>query len=144
MSGIRSKNTRPERLLRSALHARGFRFRLHVPDLPGKPDIVLAKYHAVINIHGCFWHGHHCHYFKHPRTNAEFWLGKIEANRLRDQKVKAQLRSLGWRTLIVWECATREHPPAALAETVADWLFSSNTTGEIEIRNNELVITAAA
>ena len=73
MSGIRSKNTKPERLLRSALHARGFRFRLHVPDLSGKPDIVLAKYHAVINIHGCFWHGHHCDYFKHPKTNAEFW-----------------------------------------------------------------------
>ena len=144
MSGIRSKNTKPERLLRSALHARGFRFRLHVRDLPGTPDIVLTRYHAVINIHGCFWHGHSCRYFKPPKNNAEFWLGKIEANRSRDRKIRAELLSSGWRTLVVWECATRDYPVEILTGKVVDWIFSSNTNGETEVRNDELVIAPAS
>ena len=80
MSGIRGKNTRPELLIRKGLHARGFRFRLHDKRLPGKPDLVLPKYSAVIFVHGCFWHGHDCHLFKWPQSRREFWRKKITRN----------------------------------------------------------------
>lgn len=107
MSGIRGKNTSPERLIRSELHRRGFRFRLHYKGLPGKPDIVLPKYRAVILVNGCFWHGHKCHLFKWPATNEEKWRRKIEGNVIRDQDNIAAVRGAGWRTLVVWECALR-------------------------------------
>jgi DNA mismatch endonuclease, patch repair protein len=84
MAGIRGKNTRPEMLVRRALHAHGYRFRLHRKDLPGKPDIVLPKYRAVIFVHGCFWHGHDCHLFKWPKTREDFWIQKIKNNQERD------------------------------------------------------------
>ncbi len=107
MSGIRAKNTRPEVFLRKGLHALGFRFRLHAKDIPGKPDIVLPKFRALINVNGCFWHDHGCRYCKTPSTNTEFWLEKLSANRLRDQRtIQLQLDS-GWRCLIIWECAIR-------------------------------------
>jgi len=107
MSGIRSKATRPEIFVRKGLHALGFRFRLHAEDIPGKPDIVLPKFRALINVHGCFWHDHGCRYCKTPSTNTAFWLEKLNANRLRDQRtIQLQLDS-GWRCLIIWECAIR-------------------------------------
>ena len=85
MAGIRGTNTKPELLLRKGLHAQGFRFRLHSTGLPGKPDIVLPRHHAVVFAHGCFWHGHNCHLFKWPSTRPEFWQAKIERNREVDQ-----------------------------------------------------------
>ncbi|WP_028452547.1 very short patch repair endonuclease [Chitinilyticum aquatile] len=127
MSGIRSKDTKPEMLIRKALHARGFRFRLHVKDLPGKPDLVLPKYKAVIFINGCFWHGHDCRYFRLPQTRTEFWRAKIEANRKRDQARLAELQQGGWRILVVWECATRkiasESGQIALIDWIGEWLI---------------------
>lgn len=107
MSGIKGKNTRPEVLVRKILHAEGFRFRIHVGTLPGKPDIVLPKYKVAIFVHGCFWHGHSCRYFKVPKTRTEFWLDKINKNTERDRAHMLELRNQGWRVLIIWECAVR-------------------------------------
>lgn len=107
MAGIKGKDTRPEMLVRRALHARGYRFRLHRKDLPGKPDIVLPKYRTVIFVHGCFWHGHDCHLFKWPKTREEFWREKIGQNMKRDAETVAALWARGWQTIICWECALR-------------------------------------
>jgi DNA mismatch endonuclease (patch repair protein) len=107
MSGIRAKNTRPELFIRKGLHALGFRFRLHRRDIPGKPDIVLPKYRALVVVHGCFWHGHDCRYFKLPATNTEFWDRKIDQNRQRDRRNLTLQLNDGWRCIVVWECAVR-------------------------------------
>lgn len=107
MSGIRSKNTRHEVKIRKALHAAGFRYRLHRRDLPGKPDFTLPRYRAVVFIHGCFWHGHDCHLFKWPSTRPEFWASKIKANRQRDRQAHSELLETGWRVCTIWECAIR-------------------------------------
>ena len=101
MGGIRAKNTQPELAVRRALHALGFRFRLHSGDLPGKPDIVIAKWKAVIFVHGCFWHGHDCPLFKLPSTRPDFWNEKIGRNIERDKAIVEKLKSLGWRILTV-------------------------------------------
>lgn len=102
---VRTKGTSPELALRSALHSVGFRFRLHRKDLPGKPDIVLPKYKYVIFVHGCFWHHHEgCIKSKMPKTNAEFWQNKIQANVTRDKNNQNDLAKLGWQVLVVWEC----------------------------------------
>lgn len=107
MSRIRSVNTRPELTVRSFLHQRGFRFRLHASQLPGKPDIVLHKYQTAIFVHGCFWHSHHrCRNAVFPRTRAAFWRTKILGNKQRDAKAARRLRSLGWKVLTIWECET--------------------------------------
>ncbi|MFP4906044.1 very short patch repair endonuclease [Paraburkholderia sp. BR14261] len=107
MSGIRGRNTKPEKLIRSLLHRRGFRFRLNVRELPGRPDIVLPRRRAVVFVHGCFWHGHNCALFKWPRTRPEFWREKIARNRLNDAKALAALAAQGWRVAVIWECACR-------------------------------------
>lgn len=107
MSGIRGKNTKPEIIIRSQLHRLGFRFRIHNTKLPGKPDIVLKKYRAVIFIHGCFWHRHLCHLFKWPKTHPDFWKKKINNNHARDKKILDQLIELNWRICVVWECAIK-------------------------------------
>ena len=108
MSKIRSKNTKPELTLRKALFARGFRYRLYVPNMPGKPDIVLPKYKTIIFLHGCFWHGHEsCKYACIPKTNTEFWVGKISSNAERDKSNIEQLMTLGWNIITVWECEIR-------------------------------------
>ena len=107
MSGIRGKNTKPELLIRKALFAKGFRYRLHNRRLPGKPDLVFPKYHAVIFIHGCFWHGHDCHLFKWPSTRPEFWKTKINRNREVDIRNYKKLKEDGWRILTIWECAIK-------------------------------------
>ena len=135
MSGIRGKDTRPEVLVRKALHARGFRFRLHVKDLPGKPDIVLPKFRAVIFVHGCFWHGHDCRYFKVPQTRTGFWLDKIGKNQERDRRQVEKLVQQGWRVLVIWECATREHGPAGVersVERIADWLRQGKAPAQMD------------
>lgn len=104
MAGIKGKDTKPEILIRSELHRRGFRFRKNVKDLPGKPDIVLPKYKAVIMVNGCFWHGHECQFFKWPSTRPDFWREKISGNKARDLRNIKELEFLGWRVGVVWEC----------------------------------------
>jgi DNA mismatch endonuclease, patch repair protein len=107
MSGIRGKDTKPEMIVRKGLHAQGFRYKLHQSSLPGKPDLVLPKYGAVVFVHGCFWHGHECALFKWPKSREEFWRKKILGNRKRDHKNQEDLLCGGWRVAIVWECSVR-------------------------------------
>lgn len=115
MSGIRARDTKPEMVVRQFLHAKGFRFRVHRKDLPGRPDLALPRWKSAIMVHGCFWHGHErCRYFRMPASRTDFWSAKIAANVLRDTTAIAALRSLGWRVLVIWECAIRTHPEAAL------------------------------
>jgi DNA mismatch endonuclease, patch repair protein len=110
MSMIRSKNTKPEMLVRKFLHAQGFRYKLHDKKLPGKPDIVLPKYKTVIFIHGCFWHGHkNCRYFVIPKTRPDYWIPKIEKNVLKDLESKMKLKKLGWNVLDIWECDLKKN-----------------------------------
>lgn len=127
MSGIRAKDTRPEMFIRLRLHALGFRYRIHVKDIPGKPDIVLPKHRALIVVHGCFWHGHHCRYFKLPQTRQEFWQQKIASNMARDSRDLAQQLAMGWRVLTVWECAVRANmratPMLDCAALAARWII---------------------
>jgi DNA mismatch endonuclease (patch repair protein) len=105
MSQIKGKNTKPEMIVRRFLHANGFRYRLHVKDLPGKPDIVLPKYKTVIFVNGCFWHGHEgCKYYVVPKTRTEWWLEKINRNIANDQKAYKALKEIGWKIIEVWEC----------------------------------------
>lgn len=132
MAGIRARNTKPEVMLRSALHRRGFRFRLHAKGLPGKPDIVLRRYHAAIFVNGCFWHGHDCLYFKLPATRTEFWREKIAANRRNDVRAIDELCSSGWRVAVVWECATRVAPAGVdnLIDSLAVWITGNDKRGE--------------
>ena len=108
MSRIRGRDTGPELIVRSALHRLGFRFRLHRKDLPGKPDIVLPKWRTVILVHGCFWHRHEgCPFSYAPKSRKDFWNRKFQKNIIRDQRVQRQLRAMGWRVIVVWECQTR-------------------------------------
>lgn len=131
MAGIRSQDTRPEMLLRRALHRDGFRYRLHDKRLPGRPDMTFPRYRAALFVHGCFWHGHAgCRYFKVPSTRREFWVDKIDSNRARDQQVLQALEAAGWRVGIVWECATREKPNASV-EQVEAWLRGSAQRVEV-------------
>lgn len=105
MRKIRSKDTKPEMLVRKFLFSKGFRYRLHDKKLPGKPDIVLPKYKTVIFIHGCFWHGHDgCRYFIVPKTKTEWWINKITANKENDRKASENLVQNGWKVLEIWEC----------------------------------------
>ena len=105
MSRIRSKDTKPEMLVRRFLHKNGFRYRLHVKGLPGKPDIVLTKYKTVIFIHGCFWHGHEgCKYYVVPKTRTEWWVNKIGTNISNDVNAERLLKALGWKVIIIWGC----------------------------------------
>lgn len=105
MSRIRSKDTKPEMLVRRFLFGEGFRYRLHSKKLPGKPDIVLPKYKTVIFVHGCFWHGHeNCKYFVVPKTRTEWWLQKIEKNKANDFKSKRLLKKANWKIITIWEC----------------------------------------
>lgn len=104
MSRIRSQDTKPELWVRSALHKAGFRFRLHRRDLPGRPDLVLPKYQAVIFVQGCFWHAHHCQKGRIPGTRSDFWKAKFDANQRRDARNVRALRAAGWRVLTIWEC----------------------------------------
>lgn len=107
MSRIKGKNTKPEVLVRSILHRMGFRFRLHGKQLPGRPDIVLPKYRAVVFVHGCFWHRHRgCRNCTTPTNRREFWVGKLEGNVARDKLQRQLLITMGWRSIVVWECQT--------------------------------------
>ncbi len=133
MSGIRAKNTRPEITLRKALHAKGFRFRVHVSELPGKPDIVLKKYKAAIFVHGCFWHHHHgCRYATVPKTRPDFWIEKFKQNQSRDDLANLALKKLNWRVAVVWECGIRNSSDMEdCVNALASWLLSASTDLEI-------------
>jgi DNA mismatch endonuclease (patch repair protein) len=134
MRAIGSKNTKQEVSLRKLLHRKGFRYRLHSRNVPGKPDIVFPAHRAVVFVHGCFWHGHDCSLFRLPGTRPEFWSAKIARNGQRDSEVLGQLDSLGWRHLVVWECAIRGQGKSALettADRVAAWLLSRRRRLEI-------------
>jgi DNA mismatch endonuclease (patch repair protein) len=134
MSGIRSRNTKPEILLRTALHRAGFRYRLDDRRLLGRPDLVFPKYRAVLLVHGCFWHRHEgCPKATTPSTNAEFWRTKFERNQLRDQAVRRELLALGWRVAIVWECGIKRAGLTELTSAIDQWL--SGPESEFEFPN---------
>jgi DNA mismatch endonuclease (patch repair protein) len=134
MSRIRGRDTRPELVVRRGLHALGFRFRLHDRRLPGRPDLVFPKFHAVVLVNGCFWHGHDCHLFRVPGTRRDFWEQKIDANRQRDARNLRLLRDGGWRVMIVWECALKGRtrlPVETVIPGIADWLSTDMASSEI-------------
>ena len=135
MSGIRGKDTKPEIIVRRLLHRLGYRFRLHRKDLPGRPDIVLPKWHAVIFVNGCYWHGHEdCHLFRPPKTRTEFWTNKIEGNQVRDRRNYAALEDAGWKVLVIWECAVSKKLSLSgeqLEDTIAAALASSENLIDI-------------
>lgn len=126
MAAIKGKNTKPEITVRKALHARGFRFRLHDEKLPGKPDIVLRKYKAVIFVHGCFWHGHECPDFRWPKTRPAWWRKKIRGNASRDELSIKNLQLAGWRVAKVWECALPKHDQNCVTQLsgLTKWIVS--------------------
>lgn len=114
MQAIRASNTRPEIAVRRTLHALGYRFRLQRRSLPGNPDIVLPKHRLAIFVHGCFWHQHEgCRHAKLPKSRQEYWLPKLARTQQRDQEALLALKGLGWRTLTVWECTTKDQPGLA-------------------------------
>ena len=119
MAAVRSKDTKPELLVRRELHARGYRFRLHRRDLPGTPDIVFPSRKSVIFVNGCFWHGHECLSGALPATRRAFWEAKIARNKDRDAKNRAELEAAGWSVLVVWECDLRQSKPM---DRIVSWL----------------------
>ena len=131
MAAIKGTHTKPELLIRRALHAAGLRYRLHVKDLPGKPDLVFPRYKAVIFVHGCFWHRHDCHLFRWPATRQDFWREKIGRNVVNDQRATATLLEAGWRVATVWECALKGRTRPDFAEAMQRlivWIQSGEQT----------------
>lgn len=127
MSGIRGKDTNPELLIRRGLHRQGLRFRLHVKELPGKPDMVLPRHNVVVFVHGCFWHAHGCRLFKWPKSREQFWRGKLGGNKKRDRKHVRELLALGWRVAVVWECDLKGQTDSARTKTIrklSSWIRS--------------------
>lgn len=117
---VRSGNTNPELVVRRLLHDAGFRFRVHRKNLPGKPDIVLPRYKVVVFVHGCFWHAHPgCKNARVPKSNLEYWVGKLNRNVARDDDTARSLTELGWRRIVVWECQISDH------QTLIEWLSRS-------------------
>ena len=142
MAGIKGKDTKPELVLRRALHARAFRYRLHSRKVRGRPDLVLPKRNAVVFVHGCFWHRHEgCRYATTPITRAEFWHAKFEANVARDSAVRRELLEVGWRVATIWECALRKPVQVDIAvDLLSTWLLSETNTldvGEFEVSAHE-------
>jgi len=129
MSQIQGKNTRPELVIRNALYKLGYRYKLHDRKLPGKPDLVFPKYHAVIFINGCFWHGHNCHLFKWPSTRPDFWANKILRNKQVDNRNYKTLKKEGWYILTIWECAIKgrmKKPVKSIIDLIIKWLEYEN------------------
>ncbi len=140
MSGIRGKNTKPELQIRKALHAKGYRYRLHKKELPGKPDLTLPKYKAVIFVHGCFWHLHDCHLFKWPSTRPDFWKEKISGNKIKDEENIKFLKKMGWRISIIWECALKGKEKLefqSIIDRIDKWLNSPEEFLEIRGKRKE-------
>lgn len=131
MAAIKGSHTKPELVVRKAIHAQGLRYRLHATELPGKPDLVFPRYRAVVFVNGCFWHQHDCHLFKWPATREEFWKEKIGRNVVNDRRAVEQLRAQCWRVATIWECAlkgrTRLDETKAM-QRLAAWIKSSVET----------------
>lgn len=126
MSRVWGENTKPEMVVRRILHGEGYRYRLHRKDLPGRPDIVFVSRRKVIFVHGCFWHRHEgCSLARLPKTRLDFWVPKLEANRLRDIKCQEALRLEGWQVLVVWECELKKRDLPSLSERLAAFLGPS-------------------
>ena len=123
MSKIRSKDTKPEMVVRRLVHGMGYRYRLHRKDLPGKPDLVFPKRKKIIFVHGCFWHRHNCKAgLKQPKSNLEYWLPKLERNAIRDKEHQKQLINMGWKILVIWECKLQDKK--CISEMVKSFLDS--------------------
>ncbi|MFC1985734.1 very short patch repair endonuclease [Chloroflexota bacterium] len=132
MSRVKNRDTKIETMIRSLLHRRGFRFRKNASDLPGRPDITLPKYKAVILVHGCFWHGHTCNKGKLPSTRLEFWSKKIAENQGRDKYILSQLHNSGWRIAVVWECSLRNKTQQVTTiEQLCNWINSDVSYFEV-------------
>lgn len=135
MRAIRTRDTAIEQRVALLLKELGFDFRVQDKSLPGRPDFVLSEQQAIIFVHGCFWHHHHCYLFRLPATRTEFWAGKINSNVERDRRYIAELQQAGWKVLIVWECALRNKlrlGETALAERLEEWLLEMETSAEID------------
>jgi DNA mismatch endonuclease (patch repair protein) len=130
MSRIRSKDTKPEMLVRKALHRLGFRFRLHIRDLPGSPDIVLPKHRVIIQVKGCFWHGHTCRDGRLPKSNRGYWVPKLLRNKERDISNERKLRRLGWSVHALWECRICALSPEGLDEVLTSLLHNKGLSSE--------------
>lgn len=135
MANIRGRDTRPELLIRRGLFARGWRYRLHGPGLPGRPDLVFPARRSVIFVHGCFWHMHNCPLFRMPSTRRDFWEAKLLGNRQRDSAAMMALQNAGWRVLVIWECALKglhKHPLDQVLSLCDNWLRNpEEVTAEI-------------
>ena len=147
MAAIRSKNTKPEILVRHYLWEHGFRYRLNHPRLPGKPDIVLRKYRTCIFVNGCFWHGHEgCQHYTVPKTNTEFWVSKIRRNKERDAKVLHELASMGWHCIVIWECdlkpKVRKRTLESLAYTLNKIFLQDRTVKRYAMPEEEQMMAA--
>jgi DNA mismatch endonuclease (patch repair protein) len=121
MARVRGRDTKPEMLVRRALHAAGLRFRLHAKKLPGRPDLVFPSRRVAVFVHGCFWHRHpdpECKLARLPKSRLDFWLPKLEGNRLRDERTKAKLEGLGWKVIVVWECDTKAETLRKLGQRI--------------------------
>ena len=141
MSRIRGTNTKPELLVRKYLWHTGFRYRLHVAGLPGRPDLVLPKWNAVVFVHGCFWHRHAgCPYFRMPKTRAAFWDAKLTRNKERDSTAIAALRHGGWRVAVVWECALRTDPDE-VGRRLTRWLGQVSVGVQLEAKGSDIKST---
>lgn len=128
MARIKAKDTKPELAVRRLVHRMGFRYRLHVRDLPGHPDLVFRSRRKVIFVHGCFWHRHECHLGRLPKSRLDFWKTKLDANARRDKTVEKQLADLGWQVLIVWECEVKDE--VALMSRINAFLVDTEKSNE--------------
>ena len=137
MRAIRTRDTAIETRLAEQLAGLGFSYRVQDKSLPGRPDFVLDCHQAIVFVHGCFWHHHHCHLFKVPATRTAFWMEKIDGNVERDKRSVAELSAAGWKVLIVWECALRgktKLEAEALGSRLEEWLFAGQGNAEIDWR----------
>lgn len=143
MSHIRSQDTGPEWAVRRAVHALGFRYRLHVKKLPGKPDLVLPRHRKIIFVHGCFWHAHRCRTARHlPATRTRFWQAKLAKNVQRDREALTRLWQAGWRVLVVWECETKD--PARLRALLSAFLAPSSGVANYDLADQHALYGQAA
>lgn len=148
MAAIHAKDTKPELIVRKYLWRQGYRYRLNHPRLPGKPDIVLRKYHTCIFVNGCFWHGHEgCRYYTTPKSNTHFWVSKVRRNRQRDAEVKARLSQMGWYSITVWECELkpdkREATLASLSYTLNQIFLRAHSLRRYRVLQEEASVMAA-
>lgn len=148
MAAVRSKNTRPEMIVRKFLWGMGFRYRLNNPRLPGHPDIVLRKYRTCVFVNGCFWHGHEgCKYFRMPKTNVDFWTKKISRNLDRDKLEQQQLAKMGWHSITIWECELKPEKRDKTLESLAftlNHIFLQDQSARYKLREEEDETSLAA